>query len=164
LSIELDHENIIVVEKGPESYFGTYYQIPKVDIEEEADFFEEITTAQKMSVGNTLKLDRLLFDFGKSIIKSESFPELDKLAVFMIEHPTMEILLTGHTDNIGTIDENIDLSRQRALAVKNYLVTKGVNGKRIIYQGLGPLFPVSEGTSAYDLQLNRRVELTVIRR
>ena len=84
-----------------------------------------------------------LFDFDKAIVKPENTKELDDVAAKMKQYPQVElILVTGYTDKIGSDSYNLKLSRERAAAVKNYLVNQGVEANRIETEGKGEADPV----------------------
>lgn len=105
--------------------------------------------------------DNLEFTTGKSIIRSTSFDELDDLAKLLIEKPQYKLLIEGHTDNVGKRSSNMTLSKNRANAVKNYLVKKGVSSTRFQVQYFGPDKPIAENTTDEGRQRNRRVEMTL---
>ena len=79
------------------------------------------------------------------------------------ENPTMEIELEGHTDNQGDADLNQKLSEDRVLAVKDYLVNKGIDKSRIMGRGWGGEKPIASNDSELTRRLNRRVEFKILR-
>lgn len=112
-----------------------------------------------------------LFDFDKSVLRPAGKQALDEFVTKMKDHPQVELLLvTGHTDQIGTDKYNQKLSERRAAAVKAYLVSKGIDGKRIETVGKGEKEPVksvkeckgSKGKKLIEcLQPNRRVVVEI---
>jgi OOP family OmpA-OmpF porin len=101
----------------------------------------------------------ILFDFDKSDVKKEYFDVLNKVGSFMKEHPKAQIILAGHTDNIGTWDYNMKLSHRRAASVRTYLVEKeGIDANRITLSGFGFEDPVATNKTAQGRSLNRRVQ------
>lgn len=106
--------------------------------------------------------DNLEFATGKSIIRSSSFDELDELALMLKSKPEWKLMIEGHTDNVGKRDANITLSKNRANAVKNYLVKKGVPASRFVVNWFGPDKPVDSNDTEDGRQRNRRVEMTLI--
>ena len=116
-----------------------------------------------LEVGEALTLNNVYFDISKYDLLPASYPELDRLVTFMNENPRVEIQLEGHTDNVGDFDENVSLSLSRANAIKQYLVSKGIDSARIAAKGLGPTQPVSKGTSETERRRNRRVEFKVMK-
>jgi OOP family OmpA-OmpF porin len=107
--------------------------------------------------------DNLTFETGKSIIKSTSFPYLDELATVLIEDPTWNLKIVGHTDNVGSDQINLRLSKARAEAVKKYLVDKGIAITRIETAGFGETKPIASNTTPDGREKNRRVEFTIIK-
>jgi OOP family OmpA-OmpF porin len=107
--------------------------------------------------------DNLTFETGKSIIKSTSFPYLDELATVLIEDPTWNLKVVGHTDNVGSDQINLRLSKARAEAVKKYLVDKGIAITRIETAGFGETKPIASNTTPDGREKNRRVEFTIIK-
>lgn len=102
----------------------------------------------------------VLFDFDKYNIKPEFYPMLDEAAKVFEMNPLLKVEVQGNTDNIGTAKYNMKLSMQRANAVLNYLVNKGVDRSRLHARGFGFTRPVASNDTAAGRALNRRVELT----
>ncbi|GAA4517720.1 OmpA family protein [Sphingobacterium thermophilum] len=102
----------------------------------------------------------LEFDFNKATIRSSSYSYLDKLAE-LIKHKNYNLKLDGYTDNVGTADVNRRLSKERAEAVKAYLVSKGVAASKITTAGHGMSNPIASNSTEEGRQQNRRVEFTL---
>ncbi|MBN2663909.1 MAG: OmpA family protein [Bacteroidales bacterium] len=117
---------------------------------------------QSINVNSTTTLNNIFFDFGSINLKNSSIPELDRVVQFMKDNPTVKIEISGHTDNIGTYDENIILSQQRAEAVALYISNKGISKDRILSVGKGYSTPVADNNTADGRQKNRRVEFKII--
>ena len=98
----------------------------------------------------------------KAVLRDESFVELDKLYTILIDNPAMTIEIDGHTDNVGNPEANQQLSIDRANAVKNYLIVKGIKQNRITASGFGGSKPVASNTTEETKKLNRRVEFTIL--
>lgn len=102
------------------------------------------------------------FETGSAIIKKTSYTTLDAVVKAMKEDPSFDISINGHTDNTGNYDKNVALSKARAQATKDYLVSKGVDPARIIsVQGFGPDKPVADNATPEGRTKNRRVEFVV---
>jgi outer membrane protein OmpA-like peptidoglycan-associated protein len=102
----------------------------------------------------------ILFDVAKSDIKSESAETLKQITGYLNDNPTARIIVAGHTDNTGTFDGNMTLSKARAESIKNYLVTTGkIAASRLIAVGIGQACPVSTNDTEEGRKLNRRVEI-----
>ncbi|WP_317163384.1 OmpA family protein [Mucilaginibacter arboris] len=102
----------------------------------------------------------LEFDLGKSTLRAHSFPSLDRVANLLI-NKNFSLKLAGHTDNTGSAELNMRLSKDRAEAVKEYLVSKGANASRIEATGYGQTQPIASNKTAAGRQQNRRVEFTL---
>ena len=105
--------------------------------------------------------DNLNFDFGKSTIRENSFPALDKLAQTLVEAKNWKIDIDGHTDDKGSDSYNQKLSQDRANAVKSYLVSKGVVADTITATGYGETKPIVKNDSDANRERNRRVEFKI---
>jgi outer membrane protein OmpA-like peptidoglycan-associated protein len=107
-------------------------------------------------------LKNVLFETNKSVLLESSFPELDKLTVTLKQNSLTNIEIRGHTDNVGDPASNQLLSEQRAHAVVDYLISKGIDKKRLLYKGLGSKQPVASNKTEEGRKKNRRVEFAVI--
>jgi OOP family OmpA-OmpF porin len=101
----------------------------------------------------------LLFDFGKYTIRPENKDRLDKVVAKLKENPSMNVEIQGHTDNVGSLKYNETLSKNRAMAIKNYLVAEGIDASRLSASGYAFTRPVASNDTDEGRQLNRRVEL-----
>ena len=106
-------------------------------------------------------LHNLFFALNSAEILPESGPALDDLFRFMSDNPEVHILITGHTDNTGSLDYNMKLSAERAGAVYTALVERGITPSRITYEGRGPNEPVATNDTEEGRAANRRVEFTI---
>ena len=117
-----------------------------------------VTEEDKKVVKEAIK--NLEFDFGKATIRDHSLPSLDKVAQLLIDK-NFSLKLAGHTDNVGSDAANLKLSKDRAEAIKTYLVGKGANASRIEATGYGKSQPIASNKTAKGRQINRRVEFTL---
>lgn len=105
----------------------------------------------------------LEFATGKDLIKPKSLPALNELAKLMIAHSSdWKLKLSGHTDNQGLEEKNMQLSEKRTLAVKNYLVKKGVKEEQLITEWFGQTVPIADNATPKGRQKNRRVEMKIL--
>jgi outer membrane protein OmpA-like peptidoglycan-associated protein len=118
--------------------------------------------AQHTDRGLVLTVGDVLFAPGKAEIGPGAQRSIDKLAEFLRAYPKRNVLIEGHTDNLGNEDLNIKLSQQRADSVRDLLIARGVSPQRIRTKGYGPKFPVVDNDSAAGRQQNRRVEVLVL--
>jgi len=108
-------------------------------------------------------LNNIFFDFDKATLKSESFPELNRVVSLMDDRSTMQIEIAGHTDATGTEAYNLQLSERRARAVVNYLIEKGIAANRISVVFHGEKDPVAPNTTPDGRRRNRRVEFKILK-
>ncbi|MFA5628260.1 MAG: OmpA family protein [Thiohalomonadaceae bacterium] len=111
--------------------------------------------------GLVVTLGDLLFDTGKSELKSGAARNLAKLAAFLNQYKDRSVLIEGHTDSVGSETYNLGLSQRRADSVKSWLVSQGVDPARLVTSGKGESSPVAGNDSASGRQLNRRVEVII---
>lgn len=114
--------------------------------------------------GQVVDIKNILFDFGKTILRSESYAELDKVVKVLKVNPTMEIELSAHTDKIGGYSKNLALSNDRAKSAREYLLSKGVAANRIVSKGYGETKPVADNNTESGRQLNRRIEFKILKK
>ena len=117
---------------------------------------------ERIEVGKKITLKNIFFDFDKATLKKASHFELNRVAQFMRENPTVRIKLCGHTDYKGTKEYNMTLSNDRAKAAYEYLVKKGVPTNRLEYQGFGAEQPIADNKTDAGRALNRRTEILII--
>lgn len=101
------------------------------------------------------------FDRKEAEILFISYPELDKLASFLVENPTRKVRIEGHTDIVGDAQKNFQLSERRAFAVAAYLVKKGVHAEQLTAKGFGGTKPLVQSADKKYHPENRRVAFIV---
>lgn len=152
---------------------GAYYYIDDVRVEclncppPEADDLNvdsAYLTAEQpsFSVGGTFVLKEIFFEFDKSTLLQQSYFELMKLMTLLETYPEMQIEIGGHTDGKGSDGYNQRLSENRAKAVVDFLVSKGIDIKRLKYKGYGKSMPVATNDTDEGRALNRRVEFRIL--
>jgi len=103
----------------------------------------------------------VLFEYNKAELKSGAMRSLEPLITFLREHPDRTLLIEGHTDSTGSDSYNLDLSQQRAEAVRGFLASNGINADRVSARGYGESYPVTTNTTEAGRQQNRRVEVVI---
>ncbi len=103
----------------------------------------------------------LLFNTGSAVIKEESYKVLDNVVKVLKNNPNYKLNIDGHTDNTGDSEQNLSLSQKRADAAKNYIVSKGIDAKRIIATGYGDKKPTADNNTEEGRTKNRRVEFNI---
>ena len=115
--------------------------------------------AQQALATGRIVLHGILFATGRADITAESGPTLDEVAAMAKTNAALRFRIDGHTDNVGAKTANLTLSKARAAAVKDALVSRGVEAARLTSDGLGDTAPVADNTTDEGRRQNRRVEL-----
>ena len=100
----------------------------------------------------------MLFDFDSAVIKAEAETALQEAVKVAGMHPDLKVEIQGHTDNIGAAEYNMELSKRRAQAVRDYLAAAGVDSRRMTVEGFGSTMPVAPNDTEENRARNRRVE------
>jgi outer membrane protein OmpA-like peptidoglycan-associated protein len=106
-----------------------------------------------------IALDSIFFDFGTAALAPESAPTLDEMAKLLEANPEIGVYIVGHTDNVGSFEANLILSRERAEAVVAALVDRGIAADRVVPAGVAALSPVASNATEAGRAMNRRVEM-----
>jgi OOP family OmpA-OmpF porin len=101
----------------------------------------------------------IYFDTGKSVMKPESNPALEEITKLLKHSGSLTLFVVGHTDNVGNLESNLNLSADRADAVVKALTGKGIAASRLKAAGVGPYCPVASNRTDDGKAKNRRVEL-----
>jgi len=104
----------------------------------------------------------IVFKRGSATIAARSFKLLDKASAVLAKYDSVRMVIEGHTDNTGSAEKNRQLSLARASAVREYLISHGVDESRLTVQGYGPDRPVADNKKASGRAKNRRVEFTIV--
>jgi len=107
-----------------------------------------------------VELEGVFFDTNKATLKPESKPTLDEVGKLLSENTNLNLLVVGHTDNVGKLDYNVDLSNRRAQSVVSALINDyGIDASRLNAFGAGMFAPIASNASEEGRKQNRRVEL-----
>ncbi len=117
---------------------------------------------QPLEAGTRFELRNIFFETGKFELKSTSYPELNYVVEILKANPTMKILVGGHTDNVGNAASNQTLSENRARAVMNYLIEKGIEAERLSSKGYGATKPIQTNDTEDGRAKNRRTEIEIL--
>ena len=117
---------------------------------------------QPIQTGAHIVLKNIFFNSREWVLKEESRTELNALVALMQENPSLKILISGHTDNVGKPADNLLLSNNRAKAVTGYLMQQGIAAQRLSAKGLGETAPVATNDTEEGRALNRRTELKIL--
>ncbi len=156
---------------------GDTYDIKVSSVGEEQDYntleiptlgpgeaFQDMKLHVYYELPQEFTLQDLKFETAKATIQTSSYPSLNLVADFLKRKPTMQIEIGGHTDSDGDDKMNLQLSKDRANAVKTYLISKGVSEKQMIAIGYGETRPIAENTSTSGKQQNRRTEIQILKK
>jgi outer membrane protein OmpA-like peptidoglycan-associated protein/tetratricopeptide (TPR) repeat protein len=116
---------------------------------------------EKLKVGGSYVIDDILYGTASAELNNRSKMILRQFARFLSENPTVNIVIQGHTDDIGDDNQNLELSGDRARIVKEYLVTQGVNKARLKSKGYGEMIPKLPNDSDENRAQNRRTEFAI---
>ncbi len=135
-----------------------------LDLRQESDFTEINRDLYLVPIekGQVVRINNIFFEFAKYDILEDSFSELNRIVKFLQENPKIRIRINGHTDNIGSMQDNLELSRRRAGAVADYLNIKGIDKKRVETKGFGFSKPIVDNDTEEGRAKNRRVEFEII--
>ncbi len=112
-------------------------------------------------VARALSLQVVNFELDEALIPDANKPYLDRAAQLIKEVPGVELMIIGHTDKQASNDYNMKLSQDRANAVKDYLVSKGVDASKLMTKGMGETDPIATNATEQGRFRNRRIEFTV---
>lgn len=149
---------------------GAYYYIDDVELvcldcsEEDYldDEFVDEDNYAEYEVGSTFILRNIFFDFDRTTLLQQSYVELRNLLNLLNTYPKMRIEVGGHTDGKGSVEYNKKLSENRARNVVNYLISKGIEPRRLQYKGYGKSKPIAPNDTDEGRSLNRRVEIKIL--
>jgi len=117
---------------------------------------------QPIKKGEKIILNNIFFAFNSAELKQESEKEINEIFNFLKQNSTLKVDIVGHTDNIGSEKFNLTLSENRAAAVRNALIAKGISPERLTSKGLGFSQPIDTNTTEEGREKNRRVECVIL--
>ncbi|MFV0344998.1 MAG: OmpA family protein [Bacteroidales bacterium] len=115
-----------------------------------------------IDTNKNIVLNNIVFEVNSSELLSESSYEIDKLIEFLNDNPSIKIELSGHTDNTGSSEHNLELSRNRAKSVYNALIAKDISPDRLSYKGFGDTKPIADNDTEEGREANRRTEFKIV--
>ena len=155
---EKDDDYLMVVKKEDYSFTSALLEPTEETFEKPIEINFEIKPIEK---GQSVELRDIYYAVASYEIDKKSLAVLDGFVVFLNENPSIEIEIRGHTDNSGSLQTNMTLSNQRAKAVYDYLVYKGVTSERLKFKGYGPKMPIASNDSEQGKAKNRRTEFFI---
>ena len=162
----VDCDRAYIIQVAKDGYLQNTAPIAKTR-ERVTNVSVELTPIDVLIVGNEIKLNEIYFEYNKSNITKEGANELDKLVQVLQQNPNMVIMVKSHTDSRGSAEYNLALSDSRAKATVQYVISRGIDGKRISGKGYGESEPkVNCGENCTDEQhsQNRRSEFLIVKK
>ncbi len=160
INIKLENERyaLFLHKKG---YLMTFKDVRYEEIVEQK--LELNIAMQRIESGAKFILRNVYFNSNSDILAATSFAELNKLHFFLKENPEIKVEISGHTDDMGTSDNNLKLSENRAKSVVLYLNNKGISRNRLVFKGYGDSKPIASNDDEKDgRELNRRIEVKIL--
>lgn len=152
-------EYLMVVKKQDYSFSSQLIEVNENKVNETQNVDFEMKTIEE---GASIKLNDIYFQTASYEINKKSFVVLNNFIVFLEENPSIKIEIRGHTDNIGTLESNMILSKERAKSVYKYLIDRGIPESRLQYNGYGPNLPIDSNDTEAGRAKNRRTEFQII--
>ncbi|OOG71584.1 OmpA family protein [Algoriphagus sp. A40] len=147
---------LYVEKKG---FLPKIYNVERDKIQNVKDLKVELTP---VGPGEEFVFENVFFEFDKFDLKPESMTSLKRLLKFLLENPNVNILISGHTDNIGSAGYNQNLSLLRATSVQTFLVNSGLHPGRVLVEGKGDKEPMVPNSTSENQALNRRITIKVL--
>ncbi|RMF52490.1 MAG: hypothetical protein D6750_02180 [Bacteroidetes bacterium] len=132
------------------------------DLAERDTVYHLTISLERIRKGGRLLLRNIFFDFDKADLRPESEVELEQVVRLLQENPQWRVEVQGHTDSMGTAAYNLALSQRRAEAVRQFLIARGIDVKRIVARGYGATKPLADNRTEAGRALNRRTEIVFI--
>jgi outer membrane protein OmpA-like peptidoglycan-associated protein len=156
---------LIVLAEGNE--YGLYvnrngYVFQSLSFSYATDPVEQDVELVPIRTGSKTVLQNIFFDTDKFVVKERSYVELNKVIRFMSDNEGVRIEVSGHTDDVGADEYNLDLSEKRAKSVYDYLTQNGVSKDRLTYRGYGETQPAVPNSNDANRSQNRRIEFKII--
>lgn len=117
---------------------------------------------QPIALNASLVLKNILFETNSAQLQPISLIEINRLLQLLTENPTLKVQINGYTDNVGKPADNLKLSENRAKSVVDYLVSEGIDMKRLAYKGFGETKPIADNKTESGRAQNRRTEFVII--
>jgi OOP family OmpA-OmpF porin len=150
-----ESEEVMVISCDTCPNYGYAVQLEKEDPKTDSIF-------SGLQVNQAFRLDNVYFDQSSYVLRSESYPQLNKLVKTLAATPKLIIEIAGHTDNVGDRRLNAFLSENRAKVIRSYLTRKGIAENRLRANGYGDTRPAAPNDSEENKRQNRRVEFVVL--
>ena len=154
-----DDDFLMVVKKEDYSFSSTLIEPTEETFEKPIEVNFEV---KPIEAGKSVQINDIYYATASYEINAKSYAVLNEFADFLKTNSTVKVEIRGHTDNIGSVQTNITLSNQRAKAVYDYLLSKGVPKSNISYKGYGPNMPIADNKTEAGRAKNRRTEFYIL--
>lgn len=159
--LEADSDFTLVGKKA--NYISNIVKVSTKGINRSTTLFVNLELAiEEAKVGQSVVLNNIYFEVGKTTVNPAFSTDLDKLVQFLKDNTDTKLEIQGHTDNTGSLKLNNKLSQLRAGSIVDYLVKQGVDSRRILAKGFGPSLPIADNSTAEGRAKNRRVVIKVM--
>lgn len=159
MTVPLGNEYGFIVNKEGYALYSQNYKFSKST---HAKPEEVLIKLQPLEKGAKFELRNVFFETAKYELKSQSTVELDNVVSILKSNPSISILISGHTDNVGQEASNKLLSENRAKSVMQYLIEKGIDATRLSSKGFGSSMPLDSNNSEEGRAKNRRTEIEIL--
>lgn len=139
-------------------FYSDIFELNKKDAD---SIYVKDIPLQPITVNAVGTLKNIQFETNAATLQPVSLIELDKLLQLMNDNPTIKVQINGHTDNTGTEAHNNQLSLDRTKSVADYLISKGIDAKRLTWKGFGSTKPIADNNTEEGKALNRRTEFVI---
>jgi outer membrane protein OmpA-like peptidoglycan-associated protein len=153
---ERSFSGLYIEKKG---YLPKIYNVERDSLENQENLQISLTP---IASGEEFVFENIFFDFDKDELKPESRSSLMRLIHFLRENPEVKILISGHTDNVGSANYNLNLSKRRADVVMSFLIAQGMDASRLTAEGRGDSAPIRPNDNAINRSLNRRITISIL--
>ena len=157
--VNFENDYLLTVKKEGYAYTSQYFASEDSSLHKPVKADLEL---KKIEVGETYKLNNILFPTNSYELNSSSKKVIDGFVDFLNDNPGVKVEIHGHTDNIGGDEFNLTLSENRAREVYEYIISKGISADRLSYQGFGLNIPLSTNENETGRALNRRTEFVIV--
>ncbi len=145
-----------------EGYYAIHENIDLSNVAEYKEVQQDLLM-QPVKIDEPIRMNNVFFFRSQPKLLPTSYPELRTVLKMLNENPTMEIKIEGHTDSYGNKNANLELSKQRASAIKDYLIENGIDKDRITTDGYGGSQPIADNDDPLERPKNRRVEFRILK-
>jgi len=159
IPLPIGKDYTFVVNRKGYLYYSNIYELSKE--KSDSTYIKDIAL-QPLQLNATMIFKNVQFNTNAFELLPVSLVELDKLVQVLIENPSIKLQINGHTDNTGNANDNITLSTNRAKAVVEYLVRKGISSTRLTYKGFGDSKPIADNNTDSGKAANRRTEFVIV--